>query len=81
MRFAPDGPEAEAHFRKALEIDPKNGKAAFHLARLLRRRERWQDLGELLDERAEKAATTEEKASATPPTEQPAVAAEEKPAN
>jgi golgin subfamily B member 1 len=64
VRFAPEGPEAEAHLRKALEIDPKNGKAAFHLARLLRRRERWQDLGELLDERAEKAATTEEKVAA-----------------
>ncbi|HEX7702422.1 MAG TPA: hypothetical protein VF403_16900, partial [Kofleriaceae bacterium] len=35
-----------------------------HLARLLRRRERWQDLGELLDERAEKAAATEEKVAA-----------------
>ncbi|MEO8841840.1 MAG: tetratricopeptide repeat protein [Kofleriaceae bacterium] len=64
VRFAPEGGEAEAHLRKALEIDPKNGKAAFHLARLLRRRERWQDLGELLDERAEKAATTEEKVAA-----------------
>ncbi|HEY6035941.1 MAG TPA: hypothetical protein VIV58_16815, partial [Kofleriaceae bacterium] len=64
VRFAPAAPEAEQYLRKALEIDPRNGKAAFHLARMLRRAERWQDLGELLDERAEKAATSEEKVAA-----------------
>jgi len=64
VRFAPAAPEAEQYLRKALEIDPRNGKAAFHLARMLRRAERWQDLGELLDERAEKAATPEEKVAA-----------------
>jgi tetratricopeptide (TPR) repeat protein len=64
VRFAPDAPEAEAYLRKALEIDPKNRKAAFHLQRLLARANRWQDLGELLDERAEKSATVEEKVSA-----------------
>ncbi|MEO8548695.1 MAG: tetratricopeptide repeat protein, partial [Kofleriaceae bacterium] len=64
VRFAPEGPEAEQYLRKALEIDPRNGKAAFHLARMLRRRERWQDLGELLDEQAEKAGTTEQKVAA-----------------
>ncbi len=64
VRFSPEAPEAEQYLRKALEIDPKNAKAAFHLARMLRRRDRWQDLAELLDERAEKAATTEEKVAA-----------------
>ena len=64
VRFAPDAPEAEAYLRKALEIDPKNRKAAFHLQRLLTRANRWQDLGELLDERAEKSATVEEKVTA-----------------
>ena len=64
VRFAPDAPEAEQYLRKALEIDPKNRKAAFHLARLLRRANRWQDLGELLDERAEKAAAIEDKVAA-----------------
>jgi tetratricopeptide (TPR) repeat protein len=42
VRFSPDAPEAEAYLRKALEIEPRNGKAAFHLARLLRRANRWQ---------------------------------------
>jgi tetratricopeptide (TPR) repeat protein len=64
VKFAPAGAEAEQHLRKALEIDPRNGKAAFHLIRLLRRARRWPDLGELLDERAERAATTEEKVAA-----------------
>ena len=64
VRFAPAGPEAEQYLRKALEIDAKNNKAAFHLARLLRRAERWQELGELLDERAEKAPASEDKVAA-----------------
>jgi tetratricopeptide (TPR) repeat protein len=64
VRFAPQAPEAEQYLRKALEVDPKNGKAAFHLARLLRRQQRWQDLAKLLDERADASATTEEKVSA-----------------
>ena len=38
VRFVPDAPEAEQYLRKALEIEPRNGKAAFHLARLLRAR-------------------------------------------
>jgi tetratricopeptide (TPR) repeat protein len=64
VRFEPDAPEAEQYLRKALEIDPKNAKAAFHLGRLLRRAERWLDLVRLLEERAEVAATTEEKVAA-----------------
>ena len=64
VRFSPDAPEAELYLRKALEIEPKNSKAAFHLARMLRRRGRWQDLAELLDERAEKAAATDERVAA-----------------
>jgi tetratricopeptide (TPR) repeat protein len=67
VRFAPDAPdapEAEAHLRKALEIEPRNNRAAFHLTRLLRRSNRWQDLAELLDERAEKAPSVEDKLAA-----------------
>ncbi|HEU4726895.1 MAG TPA: hypothetical protein VFT22_03370, partial [Kofleriaceae bacterium] len=64
VRFEPQAPEAEQYLRKALEIDPRNAKAAFHLARLLRRAERWPELGRLLEERAELAATAEEKVAA-----------------
>jgi tetratricopeptide (TPR) repeat protein len=64
VRFSPQAPEAEGYLRKALEIDPKNGKAAFHLIRLLRRGERWNDLVGLLEQRSEAAATGEEKVSA-----------------
>ncbi|MBS1118787.1 MAG: repeat-containing protein, partial [Deltaproteobacteria bacterium] len=64
VRFAPDAPEAESYLRKALEVDPKNTKAAFHLGRLLRRASRWQDLTSLLDQRAEIAPTVEEKVAA-----------------
>src|SRR5262245_52431441 len=36
VRFSPDAPEAEQYLRKALEIDGRNTKAAFHLMQLLR---------------------------------------------
>ncbi len=64
VRFEPAAAEAEQYLRKALEIDGKNTKAAFHLGRLLRRAERWADLARLYEERAEAAATTEEKVAA-----------------
>jgi tetratricopeptide (TPR) repeat protein len=64
LKYAPDSPEAEAFLKKALEVDPKNQKAAFHLMRLLRRHNRWQDLGELLEERTEKAPTLEDRVGA-----------------
>ncbi|HEY1554250.1 MAG TPA: tetratricopeptide repeat protein [Kofleriaceae bacterium] len=64
VKFAADGPEAEQYLRKALEVDAKNVKAAFHLVRILRRAQRWQDLGELLDDRAERAAAVEDRVAA-----------------
>ena len=64
LRFAPAGPEAEQLLKKALEIEPKNDKAAFHLARLLRRVERWAELADLLEERAERSAAVEAKVAA-----------------
>jgi len=64
VRFAPEAPEAEGHLRKALEVDPRSTKAAFHLARLLRRAQRWADLATLLEQRAELAPTTEDKIAA-----------------
>jgi len=64
VRFSPHAPEAEGYLRKALEIDPRNTKAAFHLVRLLTRMERWPELRVLLEQRSEAAATTEERVSA-----------------
>ncbi len=61
VRFAPESAEAEAYLRKALEVDAKNTKAAFHLTRLLRRVERWADLAKLLEDRADTAPAIEEK--------------------
>ncbi len=63
VRFAPDAPEAEQYLLKALEVDPRNGKAAFHLARLYRRRRRFTDLAALLEQRGDHAPTVEEKVS------------------
>jgi len=64
VRFEPDAPEAERYLRQALEIDPRNAKAAFHLVRVLHRAQRWPELAKLLDERAEASATTEDKVAA-----------------
>jgi tetratricopeptide (TPR) repeat protein len=64
VRFEPDAEDAERYLRKALEIDPKTAKAAFHLARLLRRAGRWAELARLLEERGELAAATDERVAA-----------------
>lgn len=64
VRFAPEAAEAEGYLRKALEIDPKTTKAAFHLARLLRRGQRWAELAKLLEERADVASSVDEKVAA-----------------
>ncbi len=64
VKFAPDAKEAETYLRRALEIDTKSSKAAFHLNRLLRRAARWSDVATLLAERAELAPNNEDKVAA-----------------
>lgn len=54
-RFEPAAPELEAYLQKALEVDPRNHKAALLLERLLRKAERWSDLLAMLEQRAEAA--------------------------
>src|SRR5262249_6360081 len=39
-RYRPGAPEVEGYLRRALEVDPKNRRAAAHLERILRRGER-----------------------------------------
>ncbi|MFH2009644.1 MAG: tetratricopeptide repeat protein [bacterium] len=36
--------EVETYLRRSLEVDPTNSKSGFHLERLLKREERWDDL-------------------------------------
>jgi tetratricopeptide (TPR) repeat protein len=55
------GPEVEAWLRKALEVEPRNKKAAVHLDRLLRAADRWTDVAALIEQRLESAAAREEK--------------------
>ncbi|HSK02744.1 MAG TPA: hypothetical protein VK932_15945, partial [Kofleriaceae bacterium] len=64
VRFQPESSEAEGYLRKALEIDPRSGKAAFHLARLLRRQGRWPELAAHLEQRVELAPTVDERIGA-----------------
>jgi tetratricopeptide (TPR) repeat protein len=64
VKFDPASQEAESYLRKALEIDNKNTKAAFHLKRLLEANSRWADLAQLLEQRSELAASAEERISA-----------------
>lgn len=60
-RFQPESPEAESYLRKALEAEPRNRKAALLLERHLRRAGRWQELDDMLAERAAIAATKDER--------------------
>jgi tetratricopeptide (TPR) repeat protein len=58
-RYEPGSPDYETYLRKALAVDPENRKAAMLLARLLRQGERWEDLLEFLNDRAELVGKTE----------------------
>lgn len=52
----PGSPEVEQFLNKSLEVDPTNNKSGFHLERLFRREERWDDLATFFQSRVENAA-------------------------
>ncbi len=63
-RYQPDSGDVEQHLRKALEVDPRNRRAAIHLERRLRKEERWEELVELLEQRVDAAVTQDERIQA-----------------
>lgn len=56
--------EVEQYLRRALEVEPKNRRAASHLERLLRQQARWADLGRLLEQRIDAVGTRDERVAA-----------------
>src|SRR5262245_60562377 len=63
-RHKPGAAEVEQYLRRALEVDPRNRRAAMHLERLLRANERWNELAILLEQRIESASSREERIAA-----------------
>ncbi|HTJ43734.1 MAG TPA: tetratricopeptide repeat protein [Kofleriaceae bacterium] len=63
-RHRPGAPEVEQYLRRALEVDPRNRRAAMHLERLLRAAARWPELAALLEQRIESASSREERVAA-----------------
>ncbi len=57
-RHAPGHPDVEQHLRAALEVEPRNRRAAVHLERVLGRGQRWAALVELLGQRADLAGAS-----------------------
>ncbi len=55
--------EVERHLQRALEVEPRNRRAAHHLTRLYRSSERWSELAVLLEQRIEVSASREERAA------------------
>ena len=63
-RHQPDSPEMERWLRKAIEVEPRSREAAAHLERLLRKEQRWDELGALYEQRTDAAASKEERIAA-----------------
>ncbi|HEY4186369.1 MAG TPA: tetratricopeptide repeat protein [Polyangia bacterium] len=64
IKYRPDAPEGETYLRRSLELDPKNRRSGAHFERLLRRRNRPDELLALLSERASLAPSRDERALA-----------------
>ncbi len=64
LKYSPDAPEGESYLRRSLDLYAKNRRASQHLERLLRRRDRPDELLALLGNRATLAQSREERAQA-----------------
>lgn len=56
--------DAEAHWHKALAVEPRNRRASQHLERLYRGARRWPELIKVYEQRADSAATKEDRIAA-----------------
>ncbi len=56
QKNTPGSAEVEQFLNKSLEVDPTNSKSGFHLERLFRREERWDDLVAFFQSRVDNAA-------------------------
>lgn len=63
-KYNPQSGEAEAHWHKALAVEPRNRRASQHLERHYRAARRWPELIKVYEQRADSAATKEERISA-----------------
>jgi hypothetical protein len=63
-KYSPSTSDAETSWWKALSVEPKNRRASQHLERLTRKNRRFADLIKVFDQRADNAATKEERVSA-----------------
>ena len=63
-KHSPSTNDAETHWYKALAVEPRNRRASQHLERLFRAARRFPDLIKVYEQRAEHAATKEERVSA-----------------
>jgi tetratricopeptide (TPR) repeat protein len=64
LKYRPSGSEGEEYLRRSLELDPNNRRPSGHLERLLRGKNRFDELLALYVQRAERAPNREERALA-----------------
>jgi len=63
-KHSPTTADAETHWHKALAVEPRNRRASQHLERHFRAARRYSDLVKVYEQRADSAATKEERVSA-----------------
>ena len=62
-KYQPDD-NVEKYLKKALEVEPRNGKASARLERLYRGEQRWEELNAVYEQRIEAGATKDERIAA-----------------